>query len=287
MDTFKLGWFSTGRDQAARDLLQVVLKDIEKGNIPHSEISFVFCSREEGESVESDRFIQQVRENHIPLICFSSQRFKPELRKKGLELEQQGDISKIWEWRRLYDGEVTELIRNFPANLVVLAGYMLVVGEEMCREYPMVNLHPARPGGPKGSWQEVVWELMLKRSEETGVMMHLVTPVLDEGPPVTYCLFDIKGPNFDSGWRELEKREQQCPGLLRGGGVKAAKDFALFHEIRKQGLIREFPLISYTVKVFAEGRVRVQGEKILDSQGMELSQGCNLTKMIDGTIKKA
>ncbi|MDO9574400.1 MAG: formyltransferase family protein [Candidatus Contubernalis sp.] len=286
MDTFKLGWFSTGRDQAARDLLEVVLKDIKKGIIPHCQVSFVFCSREEGEDVESDRFIQQVRDHHIPLVCFSSRNFKVELRKKGLELEKQGDMMKIEEWRRLYDREVTGLIRSFQANLVVLAGYMLVVGEEMCKEYPMVNLHPARPGGPKGTWQEVVWELMLNRAEETGAMMHLVTPVLDEGPSVTYCLFDIKGPFFDSGWKELEKQEQQYPGYLIQGGVKAAQELSLFHGIREKGLIREFPLINYTVKVFAEGKVRIQGEKILDSQGVELMHGYNLTKMIDEAIEK-
>ena len=286
MEKFKLGWFSTGRDQAARDLLEVVLKDIQAGVIPRCEVSYVFCSREEGEDRESDRFIQKVHENNIPLICFSSQKFNPELREKGLELEKQGETKIIENWRSLYDREVTERIKNFPAHLIVLAGYMLVVGKEMCREHSMVNLHPARPGGPKGSWQEVIWELMLERSEETGVMMHLVTPVLDEGPPVTYCIFSIKGPSFDLHWRELEERERRQPGFLRQGGVKSAQELSLFHKIRDKGLVREFPLISYTVKVFAEGKVRVKGDKILDSQGIELSGGYNLTEMIDQAVEK-
>lgn len=286
MENFKLGWFSTGRDQAARELLDVVLKDIETGAIPRCEISYVFCSREEGEDQESDEFIQKVQENNIPLMCFSSRKFSPELRKKGLEREKQGDTKIIEEWRRRYDREVTGLIRDYPAHLVVLAGYMLVVGEEMCRKYPMVNLHPARPGGPKGSWQEVIWELMLKRLEETGAMMHLVTPVLDEGPPVTYCLFTIKDSSLDLYWRELDERERQQPGFLRYGGVKAAQELLLFQKIREKGLVREFPLISYTVKVFAEGKVRVEGEKIFDTRGIELFGGYDLTEMIDQSVGK-
>jgi phosphoribosylglycinamide formyltransferase-1 len=46
----------------------------------------------------------------------------------------------------------------------------------------MINLHPAAPGGPTGTWQEVIWQLIEGRAVETGVMMHLVTPELDRGP---------------------------------------------------------------------------------------------------------
>lgn len=284
MEKFKLGWFCTGRDQAARDLLDVVLQDIQQGIIPQCEISFVFCSREEGEDQESDKFIRQVRGKNIPLVCYSSQNFKPEQRKKGLELEKSGDPGIIEEWRRDYDREVRERIKEFPVDLVVLAGYMLVVGKEMCQEFAMINLHPAQPGGPKGSWQEVIWELMVNRWEETGVMMHLVTPELDEGPPVTYCLFSLKDSSLELLWKELEEREQQQPGFLQNGGVKTAQELSLFHKIREKGLIREFPLISYTVKVFAQGRVRIDGQKILDSMGRELSEGCDLTEMMKQTI---
>ncbi|GAH59253.1 unnamed protein product, partial [marine sediment metagenome] len=43
------------------------------------------------------------------------------------------------------------------------------------QRYNMVNLHPAAPGGPTGTWQEVIWQLIENKAEETGVMMHLVT----------------------------------------------------------------------------------------------------------------
>ncbi|GAI93325.1 unnamed protein product, partial [marine sediment metagenome] len=72
---YQLGWFSTGRDKAARDLLQVVNSSIKQGEI-EAEIAFVFSNREPGESEESDLFFKLVEDYHIPLICFSYQRLK-------------------------------------------------------------------------------------------------------------------------------------------------------------------------------------------------------------------
>ena len=67
---YQLGWFSTGRDKAARDLLQVVNSSIKQGEI-EAEIAFVFSNREPGESEESDLFFKLVEDYHIPLICLS------------------------------------------------------------------------------------------------------------------------------------------------------------------------------------------------------------------------
>jgi phosphoribosylglycinamide formyltransferase-1 len=181
----KLGWFSTGRDKAARDLLTVAQRSIALGEI-QAEIAFVFCNRKLGESKPSDMFHRLVRGYGLPLITLSSRNFKAE-RGEG--------------WRLEYDREVMKQLEEFEADLSVLAGYMLIVGEEMCRKYDMINLHPAAPGGPKGSWQEVIWQLIETKAKETGVMMHLVTPRLDEGPPVAYCTFSIRGEPFDRYWR--------------------------------------------------------------------------------------
>ena len=72
---YQLGWLSTGRDKAARDLLEVAWNSIQRGEIK-AEIAFVFCTREPGEAPESDLFIKQVEDYGIPLICHSYQRFR-------------------------------------------------------------------------------------------------------------------------------------------------------------------------------------------------------------------
>lgn len=57
MAGYRLAWFSTGRDKAARDLLQAVTDAIKNGNI-NAEIALVFSNREPGEAEESNRFFK-------------------------------------------------------------------------------------------------------------------------------------------------------------------------------------------------------------------------------------
>jgi phosphoribosylglycinamide formyltransferase-1 len=259
----KLGWFSTGRDKAARDLLTVVQRSIALGEI-QAEIAFVFCNREPGESKQSNMFHRLVRGYGLPLITLSSGNFK----------------ASSGEERRLeYDREVMKRLEGFEADLSVLAGYMLIVGEEMCRKYDMINLHPAAPGGPKGSWQEVIWQLIENKAEETGVMMHLVTPRLDEGPPVAYCTFSIRGEPFDRYWREIEGQSVSEIKKTQGESNR------LFKLIRKHGLAREFPLIIATLKAFSRGKVRIRKGKIIGPDGRAI-KGYNLTCEIDKLLKK-
>lgn len=253
---YRLGWFSTGRDKAARDLLAVVQRSIALGEM-EAEIAFVLCNREPGEARESDLFLKLVESYGLPLVYFSYRNFKAD---KGAG------------WRLEYDREVMKRLQGFHPDLCVLAGYMLIVGEEMCQRYNMINLHPAAPGGPKGTWQEVIWQLIANKAEETGAMMHLVTPELDMGPPVTYCTFPIRGKPFDKYWRGLEKVKK-----IQG------ENNPLFKLIRKHGLAREFPLIIATLKAFSQGKVKINKGGVVDAEGKAI-KGYNLTDEINQQI---
>jgi len=257
---FKIGWFSTGRDEAAIELLGIVVEHISEGKIS-ADIRYVFCNRERGESRESDRFIQFVEAMGIPLILFSSKDFMPSERKRDLEA-----------WRIMYHQEVAKRLRDFPLDTIVLAGYMLIVSATFCEAFPIINLHPAAPKGPSGSWQEVIWKLIQKRAAETGVMMHLVTKDLDEGPPITFVTFSIKGPNFDHLWEDLDSklRIQSLEQLIETEG----ESNPLFKEIRREGVRRELPLIVMTLKALSENRVRIEKGRVLDEKGEEIEGIC-------------
>ncbi len=267
-----IGWFSTGRDEAAKQLLQVVHQKIQSGRIKGN-IVFVFSNREPGEDIESDVFFELVRSYQIPLICFSSQKFKD---LKGVKAGAEGEILR--RWRLEYDREVMKRLDGFQPDLCVLAGYMLIVGQEMCRRYNMINLHPAVPGGPKGSWQEVIWALIENRSAESGVMMHLVTPELDSGPVITYCTYPIRGKPFDDYWRELNGRS--TAEIKKEQGEKNE----LFQLIRRHGLAREFPLIVSTLEAFGKGEIKIEAGRLLDRKGNPIS-GYNLSNEVNGAIK--
>ena len=268
---YQLGWFSTGRDKAARDLLRAVRDSIGLGEIK-AEIAFVFSNREVGEAVESDLFLEQVRGYGLPLISFSYQRFKAEE-----DSGTTGQDENLPPWRREYDREVMKRLEGFQPDLCVLAGYMLIVGGEMCRRYDMINLHPAAPGGPAGTWQEVIWQLIKGKARETGVMMHLVTPELDKGPAVSYCTFPIRGEPFDKYWADIANRPFE---EVR----KEGENNPLFKLIRECGLAREFPLIIATLKAFSRGEVRITAEqRVVDAEGRPI-EGYNLTEEIDKLV---
>ena len=263
---YRIGWFSSGRGPGSRALLTAMQESIKNGDV-QAEISFAFCNREPGQSGETDLFLDLVEEFNLPLVCHSSQKFR-----------SARDASSMSAWRTDYDHEVLQRLEHFKVDLCVLAGYMLIVGADLCQHFPMINLHPALPGGPKGTWKEVIWQLIESRAERTGAMMHLVTPELDEGPPLTYCSFSIRGYPFDDHWRKLEKQS------LEEIRAKDGEDMELFRLIRQHGLSREIPLIVSTVRACSTGKVMVRDGEIIDSYGHHI-MGYDLSAEIDTIVE--
>jgi len=266
-----IGWFSTGRDEAARQLLQVVWESIGAGDI-QGRISFVFSNREPGEDKESDLFFELVSGYDIPLICFSYRKFKERLLRSTRSDKKE-------DWRITYDGEVDKRIEQFTLDICVLAGYMLIMGEELCRKYNMINLHPAPPGGPIGSWQEVIWKLIESKAEEAGAIMHLVIPELDKGPPVTYCTFPIRGKPFDRYWAEINRHS--ISDIKKG----PAANNRLFHLIREYELVREFPLIISTLQALSRGEISIRDGEVINAQG-EPIEGYDLSYEINQLVEQ-
>jgi len=279
--TYKIGWFSSGRDEAAGQLLKVIYDNIKKKKLKNLAISFVFSDRIKGEKEESDCFFRLVENLKINLVTFSSREFKPEMRKEGLKLAKKENFSAINHWRNLYHSKVIKLIDEFRIDLIVLAGYMLIIGEDLCRKYPMINLHPALPGGPKGTWQEVMWELIKQKAKESGVMMHLVTPQLDAGPTLTYCSFPLGEDKFDSLWKKMEEKLKRK--TLEKIKEEEGEEEPLFKKIREEGVKRELPLIVYTLKAISEGKIKLKEGKVI-SEGQEIDGYC-LNEEIEKEIR--
>ncbi|GAH31243.1 unnamed protein product [marine sediment metagenome] len=92
-------------------------------------------------------------------------------------------------------------------------------------------------------------------------MMHLVTPELDVGPPLTYCTFPIKGGKFDSLWEKWEERLKRKP--LETIKNEEGENEPLFKEIRKEGVRRELPLIVHTLKALSDKTIELRGQKLI------------------------
>lgn len=246
----KIGWFTTARDKAALDLLLEVYSHIKKGFIPAS-IAYVFVSRTPEEGVWARELLSKAKKDlNLPVFFLSAQNFMPELRIEDKET-----------WRKLYHKEVLKLLPE-EVDFGVLAGYMWITSEEFCNVLKLINLHPALPGGPKGAWEEVIWQLISARAFETGAMIHKVTPELDEGPALTYFRLNLRSEVFTPLWKETEKK------LLSLGLTELRKregnQNSLFLKIREEELKRELPLLIYTIKYLAEERIDFLLEEPLD-----------------------
>ncbi len=270
----RLGWFTTGRGPGSRRLLATVHDEIAAGRLD-ADIVVVFCNREPGQDPQTDQLFEQVRGYDLPLVYLSTVHFR---RERGESPARAGE--PLPEWRRDFDREVISLLEPYHFDLGVLAGFMLIATDVLCNRYDLLNLHPAAPDGPPGTWQGVVWWLLEQGLDHSGVRMHLATTDLDMGPPVAYCTYPIRGPDLDDLWREVERR-----GVAT---VKAedGEENALFQEIRRQGVARELPLVVETLRAFAQGQVRIRDKRVVDAEGREIA-GRDLTAEIERIVARA
>jgi len=239
----RVGWLSSGRDQAACNLLADVVARAQQDDVP-LDISAVFCNREPGEAPESDRFIELVERLDLPLVTLSSA--------ASWKAAQALGVDRM-TWRDEYHRGVMELLVPYRLGVLVMAGYMLIVSPAMCRRYALLNLHPALPGGPTGTWQEVIWRLLEEEASETGAMVHLATAQLDRGPVVSSFRLPISGDDWAPLWARF--REKRTTMSVAEVAAAEGESEPLFAEIRRRGEIREIPLLYQTLRQFAQGKL--------------------------------
>ncbi len=271
--TYKIGWFSTGRGPGSKGMLKAAYEAIKSGDLK-AEIEFVYCSRERGETEPTDQYLDMFNEYGIPLISFSYQKYRA---MRGMP---NPDLSApLPQWRIDYDNEVVKRLKDFQPDLVILAGFMLVTTPVMCNRYEIINLHPAAPGGPAGTWQQVIWKLIEAKAETQGIKMHVAIPELDMGPTATFCTFPIRGGVFDKLWDAI--KEKTVDEIKAGEGVENA----LFKTIREHGAVREVPLVIATLKAFSAGKIKITKDRqVIDSSG-KVIKGYDLTKEIDAMVR--
>lgn len=267
MGDFRIGWLSTGRDEAAAFLLMEVWKAIHAGRI-RADIPFVFCNRDRGESPVTDEFLRLVDGLGILVRTHSWKAFKARCADGARPITDRETL------RIAFDREVAAALG--PADVYALVGYMLILGPELCERFPFINLHPAPPGGPAGAWEDVIWHLMDAREGASGIMIHRATPELDQGPVLTYCRYPIRGGDFDPLWAEWE-------AAVRVGRTDRRNPPPLFHRIREAGVRREAPLLVETLRALVDGRIHIVGEGVV-REGERLEGGLCLSDEVEALI---
>ena len=187
----KIGWFSTGNGKGSLGFINFLLDQISKKSL-NASLEFVFCNREFGEADGSDEYLNYIIQNNINLITLSSKNF-----------QKRNNYKKFSDCRELYDKEVLKLISEYEVDIIVLAGYMLILSEDLCTKFKFINLHPALPDGPKGTWGQVIAKLIENDKDYSGLNVHIVTKNLDSGKSIGYCKFPIKTNLYNDAWNQF------------------------------------------------------------------------------------
>ena len=89
--------------------------------------------------------------------------------------------------REDFDSEMTMVLREHNAELILLIGFMRILSSKFCNQWKgkILNVHPSLLPKYAGGMDTNVHEEVLKNNDkETGCTIHLVTDEVDKGPVV-------------------------------------------------------------------------------------------------------
>ncbi len=135
-----------------------------------------------------------------------------------------------------YDNSLTELLKSKNADLVVLAGFMTILGKTVISEFRnrIINIHPALIPSfcGEGYYGLKVHEKALEKGVKlTGATAHFVNEVCDGGPIILQKAVEVK--NGDT------------PEILQRRVMEEA----------------EWKILPKAVSLFCEDRIKVNGNK--------------------------
>lgn len=168
----------------------------------------------------------------------------------GLETAQQAGVDTRaldhsgFDDRDTFDSALIELIDEFQPGLVVLAGFMRLLGESFVSHYAgrLMNIHPALlPAFPGLNTHSRVLDAGVTQH---GATVHFVTDDVDAGPIIVQAAVDVKNGESasDLAARVLEQEHRiypQAVGWFAEGRLSIKNGNVLLDGARQpeQGLI--------------------------------------------------
>lgn len=279
----RIGLYSTLTSSGSRELVLRILDACASGEIPGVAPAFLLVERESGEFEATDASVEAIAARHpdLKILRASAIRFGAAERKAA---RAAGDEAALWRWRDAFYASYRE---HLPAtDLDLLLGSMWIWGRRQCAERRGVNLHPSLPSGPLGKmWFEVIWDLVVQDAAESGVMLHRVTPEVDEGPVVSWCRYSLHDPELSALRATIPACfEDKMMVIHLQRALKREATHPLFHAIRARGYQRELPLMLATIRAVGEGRLRLEAGGVFGEDGNEIVGGLELTAEVEAAL---
>ena len=136
-----------------------------------------------------------------------------------------------------YTAALCDTLARYGIDLIVLAGFMIILGEQIYKQYQnrILNVHPALIPSfcGKGFYGLHVHEAALEKGVRvSGATVHFVTPECDAGPIVLQ--------------KAVEVKQDDTPETLQRRIMEEA----------------EWKILPEAVRLFCDGKIEVKGNKV-------------------------
>ena len=189
--------------------LQAVIDSVKDGTITNTQIVGVISNNKNAYA------LKRAEENDIPSVCVSP---------------------KDFETRDIFNEKLLEAVDSYEPDLVVLAGFLVVIPPEMIKKYEnrMINIHPSLIPSfcGKGYYGLKVHEAALARGVKVvGATVHFVDEGTDTGPIILQ--------------KAVEVQQGDTPEVLQRRVMEQA----------------EWKILPKAIDLIANGKVRVDDHK--------------------------
>lgn len=189
--------------------LQAIIDSVKDGTITNTQIVGVISNNKNAYA------LKRAEENDIPSVCVSP---------------------KDFETRDIFNEKLLEAVDSYEPDLVVLAGFLVVIPPEMIKKYEnrMINIHPSLIPSfcGKGYYGLKVHEAALARGVKVvGATVHFVDEGTDTGPIILQ--------------KAVEVQQGDTPEVLQRRVMEQA----------------EWKILPKAIDLIANGKVRVDDHK--------------------------
>ncbi|HJC33535.1 phosphoribosylglycinamide formyltransferase [Mediterraneibacter glycyrrhizinilyticus] len=189
--------------------LQAIIDSVKDGTITNTQIVGVISNNKNAYA------LKRAEENDIPSVCVSP---------------------KDFETRDIFNEKLLEAVDSYEPDLVVLAGFLVVIPPEMIKKYEnrMINIHPSLIPSfcGKGYYGLKVHEAALARGVKVvGATVHFVDEGTDTGPIILQ--------------KAVEVQQDDTPEVLQRRVMEQA----------------EWKILPKAIDLIANGKVRVDDHK--------------------------
>ena len=189
--------------------LQAIIDSVKDGTITNTQIVGVISNNKNAYA------LKRAEENDIPSVCVSP---------------------KDFETRDIFNEKLLEAVDSYEPDLVVLAGFLVVIPPEMIKKYEnrMINIHPSLIPSfcGKGYYGLKVHEEALARGVKVvGATVHFVDEGTDTGPIILQ--------------KAVEVQQDDTPEVLQRRVMEQA----------------EWKILPKAIDLIANGKVRVDDHK--------------------------